>query len=64
MITKNKVNNSLLVIRIFLLAVKMERYNTGERGNAANKWYFPLDFVKLKSSLRKKYPKMAKDHER
>ena len=64
MIIKNKVNNSLLIIRIFLLTVKMERYKTGERGNTANKWYFPLDFVKLKSSFKKKYPKMASDHER
>ena len=64
MITKNKVNNSLLIIRISLLAVKMERYKTGESGNAVNKWYFPLDFFKLKSSFKKKYPKMAKDQER
>ena len=64
MVTKNKVNNSLLIIRIFLLAVKMERYKTGERGNAANKRYFPLDFFKLKSSFKKQNPKMARNHER
>ena len=64
MITKNKVNNSLLIIRIFLLAVKMERYKTGERGNAAYKRYFPLDFIKLKSSFKKKYPNMARNHDR
>ena len=64
MIIKNKVNNSLLIIRIFLLAVKMERYKTGERGNAANKRNFPLGFVKLKSSFKKQNPKMARNHER
>ena len=64
MITKNKVNNSLLIIRIFLLAVKTDRYKTGERGNTSNKRYFPVDFVKLKSSFKKKYPKMARDQER
>ena len=64
MVTNNKVNNSLLIIRIFLLAVKMERYKTGERGNAANKRYFPLDFVKIKSSFKKQNPKMVRDHER
>ena len=64
MVTKNKVNNSLLRARVFLLAVKMERYKTGERGNTVKKRYFPLDFVKAKSSFKKKYPKMARDHER
>tara|TARA_B100000902_G_scaffold314801_1_gene305661 strand:- start:531 stop:746 length:216 start_codon:yes stop_codon:yes gene_type:complete len=64
MATKNKVNKSLLIIRIFLLAVKMERYKTGARGNAANKRYFSLDFVKLKSSFKKQNPKMARAHER
>ena len=42
----------------------MERYKTGERGNTVNKRYFPLDFVKLKSSFKKKYPKIARDQER
>ena len=64
MVTKNKVNNSLLIIRIFSLAVKIERYTTGERGNAANKWYYPLGFAKLKSSFKKQNPKMARNHER
>ena len=64
MVTKNKVNNSLFIIEIFSLTVKIERYKSGERGNAANKWYFPLDFAKLKSSFKKQNPKIARDHER
>jgi len=32
--------------------------------NAANKWYFPLVLIKLKSSFKKQNPKIAKDHER
>ena len=64
MITKNKVNNSLLIIRIFLLTVKIARYKSGESGNIVNKWYFPLDFAKLKSSFKKQNPKIAIDHER
>ena len=64
MVTKNKVNNSLFIIEIFSLTVKIERYKSGERGNAANKRYFPLDFAKLKSSFKKQNPKIARDHER
>ena len=63
-ITKSKVNNSLFIIGTFLLKVKMARYKSGEKGNAANKRYFPLDFAKLKSSFKKQNPKMARDHER
>ena len=42
----------------------MARYKSGEKGNAANKRYFPLDFAKLKSSFKKQNPKMARNHER